>query len=208
MRLDTCDLIRRGEEELANANRSARKTLERARRDLLRQRDVDGLERLLVLSRRLDDDGDLAYAVLQNIRFLDRQAELRSSPASGRAPAAKPGTRTFVFGDPCRPRSLALALVVSFATFPVAWFGLLILYGLGEGDFTGHTERTLVVLAAIPASIGGILAALDWVRARRSYPPEARGPLAGPEGILCATVILAAAWGAVGLGAWLWSLDL
>ena len=29
MRLDTCDLIRRGEEELANANRSARKTLER-----------------------------------------------------------------------------------------------------------------------------------------------------------------------------------
>jgi hypothetical protein len=71
--LDTYALIRLAEQEAADGNRSAKKTLERARGRLLKERDSDGPERLLEVADRLDDAGDLPYAIRQNLRFLSRQ---------------------------------------------------------------------------------------------------------------------------------------
>jgi hypothetical protein len=73
--LDAHTLIRRAEQELADGSRSARKTLERARRECLKERDAEGLEQVLDLAGRLDDGGDLSYATRQNLRFLSRQAQ-------------------------------------------------------------------------------------------------------------------------------------
>ena len=56
-------------------------------------------------------------------------------------PPGAPGRpKGFWFGDPRRLRSLALALVVAIASFPVLWFVVLILYALGEGE---HGVATL-----------------------------------------------------------------
>ena len=199
------ELIDRGELELADGSRSARKTLERARRDLLAHRDVEGLERLLGPASRLDDGGDLAHAVRQNLRFLARQAQAPSSPRAAPAPVAKPGGRTFLFGDPRRPRSLAFALVASIATFPLFWFAFLIVYGLGEGPSTQHAERVIIVLAAIPPGVGVVLATVDWLGARRSYAPEARGTLVSREALLSAVAVLVTSGAAIALGVWLWN---
>jgi hypothetical protein len=205
--LDTNELIQRGEHELAAGSGSARKTLERARRKLLAARDVEGLERLRGLAARLDDGGDLAYAVEQNLRFLRRRAEARSGRPTVPPPTSRPdGPRDFLFGDPRRPRSLALALIAATALFPVAWVALLVVYGLGSNDpATQHGERVIVVLAAIPAAVGLAAAVLDWRGARRSYAPEARGALVGREGVLCATAVLGVFGAAAALGVVLWN---
>jgi hypothetical protein len=204
--LDTNELIRRGEQELEAGSGSAPKTLERARRKLLRKRDVEGLERLRAVVAGLDDGGDLAYAVEQNLRFLARRADARSGALSAPAPTStQESTRDFLFGDPRRPRSLALAFVAAIALFPVAWAALLVVYGLGSYATTQHGERVIVVLAAIPAAIGLIAAPLDWRGARRSYPPDDRGALLGREGVLCGAVVLAVLGGATALGVLLWT---
>jgi hypothetical protein len=117
-----------------------------------RKRDVDGLERLLGVAQRLDD-GAVALAPVPV-----------PTPRAGRA-------RTFPFGDPRRPRSLALALVACIALFPVLW-GVLLM---------------LIWMAAVLPAIGLVAAMLDWLHARRSYPPAERGELLGWEGILCLT---------------------
>ena len=66
--LDTDEQIQRAERELAEGNQSARKTLDRVRAHFLEQRDAEGLEGLLVLAGRLDDGGDLAYTISQNLK--------------------------------------------------------------------------------------------------------------------------------------------
>jgi hypothetical protein len=204
--LDTNELIQRGERELADGSGSAPKTLERARRKLLAQRDVEGLERLRELVARLDDDG-LAYAVEQNLRFLRRREAARSGRPTTPAPAiTQEGPKDFLFGDPRRPRSLALALVTAIVIFPVAWVALLVVYGLGSNDpATQHGERVIVVLAAIPAVIGLLAAVLDWRGARRSYPPDARGALVGREGVVCGAAVLVVLGAATALGVVLWN---
>jgi len=78
--LDTDELIQRAERELAEGNRSARKTLDRVRAHFVEQRDAEGLEGLLVLADRLDDGGDLAYTIRQNLKGLSRQPEGQRSP--------------------------------------------------------------------------------------------------------------------------------
>src|SRR5947199_730421 len=109
----------------------------------------------------------------------------RSSLTSAPAPAAKPdGPKGFLLGDPRRPRSLALALVIAIASFPVLWFGVLILYALGEGDTTGNAEQGIASVAAVPVAIGLLAASVGWINARLSYPADARGALAGREGIV------------------------
>jgi hypothetical protein len=205
--LDTNELIRRGKQELADGSGSAPKTLERARRKLLAERDIQGLEHLRKLVASVDDGGDLAYAVEQNLRFLTRRAQARSSPPSAPAqPSRRDGPRDFLFGDPRRPRSLALALVTAIAMFPLAWVALLVVYGLGSNDpATQHAERVIVVLAAIPAVLGLAAALLDWRGARRSYPPDARGALVGREGVLCGIAVLAVLGAAAALGVLLWN---
>jgi hypothetical protein len=76
-------LIRRAEQDLDADSRSAGRTLERARRALVRQRDAEGLEHLLGLAERLDKPGNLTYAIQQNLAFLARQAQDRPRrPAS------------------------------------------------------------------------------------------------------------------------------
>lgn len=205
--MDTNELIQRGEHELAAGSGSAWKTLDRARRKLLADRDVEGLERLRELTARLDDGGDLAYAVEQNLRFLRRRAEARSGRQTVPPPASRPdGPRDFLFGDPRRPRSLALALIAVIALFPVAWVALLVVYGLGSNDpATQHGERVIVVLAAIPAVVGLLAAVLDWRGARRTYPPDARGALVGREGVVCGAVVLVVLGAATALGIVLWN---
>jgi hypothetical protein len=124
-------------------------------------------------------------------------------------------SRSFLFGDARQPRSLAFALVASVATFPVLWFVLLVLWGLGGNGnepysdrATQHAERVILVLAAILPAIGLVAASLDWLSARRSYPSEARGALLGREGILCAAAVLIVLGSAVALGILLWNSTL
>jgi uncharacterized membrane protein len=211
VQLDANELIRLAERELAEGERRAPKTLERARRDLLKRRNVKGLEGLLELAARCDDGGDLTYAIRQNLRFLARRAQAGSTSTSAPGPAPKPShDRSFLFGDPRRARSLALAYVVSIATFPLSWGILLVLWGLGGGDYESdqavqHAERVIVVLAAILPAIGLVAASLDWLGARRSYPPETRGALLSREGILGAAAVLTVLAGAVALGVVLWN---
>jgi len=73
--LDPNTLIQRAEQELTDGNRSARKTLDRARREFLKKRDAEGLEHVLELASRLDNGGDLPYAIRQNLKVLSRQAQ-------------------------------------------------------------------------------------------------------------------------------------
>ena len=77
--MDSDGLIRLAEQEAADGSRSAKKTLERARGRLLRKQDSDGLERLLEVADRLDDAGDLPYAIRQNLKLLSRQQQ-RGTP--------------------------------------------------------------------------------------------------------------------------------
>lgn len=217
VRLDAYELIRLAERELAAGDERAPKTLERARRGLLKQRDARGLEDLLKLAGGLDDSGDLTYAINQNLKFLARRAHAGSTPTSAPTLVPKPvDDRRFLFGDARRPRSLALAMVVSVATFPVFWGILLIIWGLGgTNDYAQseealrqsdqHAERVIVVLAAILPAIALVAASLDWRGARRSYAPETRGALLGREGILCAAAVFAVLGGAVALGVLLWN---
>jgi hypothetical protein len=119
------------------------------------------------------------------------------------APAPKPrGPKGFVFGDPRRPRSLAIALVVAIATFPAAWFVLLILYALGEGDTTGHAESSVALLAAVIVALGAVAASIGWIAARRSYPRDARVAMLGREGILSAAAVLAILGPGIVFGVW------
>jgi hypothetical protein len=77
--LDTSALIQRAEREVADGNRSARSTVERARRKLLKERDAEGLTQLLELAGRLDNGGDLPYAIRQNLKFVSRH-QLQDRP--------------------------------------------------------------------------------------------------------------------------------
>jgi hypothetical protein len=77
--LDTNALIRLAEQEAAEGNRSAKKTVELPRGRLVKERDSDGLGRLLEVADRLDNAGDLPYAIRQNLKFLSRQ-EQRGTP--------------------------------------------------------------------------------------------------------------------------------
>jgi len=81
--LDTNELIRRAEQEVALGSRSARKTLDRARQVLLRQRDTKGLEHLLALAGRLDKPADLPHMIKQNLKLLERQAQYRPRNSKG-----------------------------------------------------------------------------------------------------------------------------
>src|SRR2546426_4098085 len=132
-----------------------------------------------------------------------------ATPASAPVPAGRPlyGQR-FVFGDLRRPRKLALVLVASVALFPVLWSVFLVLYGLGgsTGGSTQHAERVIVVLAAIPAATGVVVAFVDWFRARRRS-EEAPG-FSGREAILSGCAALLAMTGAVALGVWAWNTEL
>jgi hypothetical protein len=208
-RVDPRELIRLAERELAEGRQPAPKTLERARRGLLKRRDGNGLRELLELAGRIHDGGDLAYAIRQNLRFLERRAQPQPPPASPQA-ALEP-RRSFLFGDPRRPRSLALALIAALATFPLCWGLLLIVWGLGGGntptsdEATRHAERVIVVLAGIFPALGIVAACLDWRGARHSYPPGARGALLNREGVLCAGAVLTVMAGAVALGLLLWN---
>jgi hypothetical protein len=120
VRLDTYDLIRRGEEELAAGDPLANKTLQRARRELLKQRDVEGLDHLLDLAGRLDDGGKLTYSTQQNIKFLTRQAELDARPASlgrPRSPTSAPRRSSSALGPPLGLHAFGACTWVAFLGF-------------------------------------------------------------------------------------------
>jgi hypothetical protein len=78
--LDADELIRLAELELADGNPSARKTVERAQHELLKQRDAKGLESLLSLASRLEDGGKLTNAIQQNLRWLNRHPPAQIPP--------------------------------------------------------------------------------------------------------------------------------
>jgi hypothetical protein len=145
--LDTNELIRRAEQELADGNRSARKTVERARRELLKKRDTQGLEQLLDLAGRLDDAGDLTYAIQQNLRFLSGQAQ----PAP-----AGPGDASLMLARRLGLVAAALAFVTSFGAVLV----LGVIIGLAcqgctapDGDWL-FNSLFVTFAAAVVGSVG------------------------------------------------------
>lgn len=81
VRLDTYELIRRGERELEVGDPAARETFEQARRALLERGDADGLQQLLPLVRRLEEPRRLTSMIEQNLEFLarERRAPVRKS---------------------------------------------------------------------------------------------------------------------------------
>lgn len=131
--MDTDELIRRAERELAEGNRAARKTVERVRRELLKQRDAEGLESLLVLAGRLDDGGDITYAITQNLRWVSRQ------PQGQPPPTIKPSRLEQAAG-------VTLFLVVTACW--TLWWAL----SLASGDASSGL--------ASPADTGGMIAAV------------------------------------------------
>jgi hypothetical protein len=131
--------------------------------------------------------------------------EARSRPTS--APAVADPKR-FLLGDPRRPLSLAVALVLSIVSFPVLWGLVLFMWAAADGDPTGNTEQGLVWLAGVPVVIALLAASAGWIRARRSYPPDARRKLLGPEGVLSAAAVLAAFAAVIPFGVWAWGFNL
>ena len=112
-----------------------------------------------------------------------------------------------MFGDPARPRSLALGLIASIASFPVIWGALFVAAAMSSGPFGGaSTFHALVLMAAPMASLGLIIATGGWVVSRRKVPVADRKPLVGPEGAVSAAGVIAAAAGAAVLGHVLWNL--
>jgi hypothetical protein len=84
--VDTSELVRRAEEEVAHKTPSAPKALERARRRLLDEGDIEGLEHLLEVTGQAEAPAHLAYAIRQNLRFLPEGAVTRSSPRREESP--------------------------------------------------------------------------------------------------------------------------
>ena len=151
--MNTHELIQRAERELADGNRSAKKTLERARCRLLKERDVEGLEHLLDLAGRLDNGGDLPYAIRQNLRFLSHQPR----------------------GKPDRPNAGVVALVVLFGAFAGGATAIALTYWLlhgAEADaFTWLAAALFFLFFGIP--LGGVLAFLSLRRfTKRSAKPS------------------------------------
>src|SRR4051812_43153920 len=114
----------------------------------------------------------------------------------------------FVFGDPRRPRSLAVAFVLAIASFPVQWCVWLFLWAASDGDPTGNTEQGLVWFAGVPVVVGLLVALAGWLRARRSYPRDARRALLGREGILSTAAVLAVLGPVLAFGVWAWNFNL
>ena len=115
-----------------------------------------------------------------------------------------PPHRRFLFGDARRPRSLALALIASVATFPVFWAICFFLMALGEAA-SPHAERVIVVIAGTGSAIGLMAATVVWLAARRTYPAEERGAFLSREGALSAAGFLVALGAALELGVVLWN---
>jgi hypothetical protein len=118
-------LIPRAERELASGTGSARKTLERARREFLKERDAEGLKRVLEVASRLDDGGDLPYAIRQNLKFLGRQAQHEPNSPQG------------AMG------SIVTLLVVLFGAF----IGVLFAVALAALTFLGDNDALVWVAA-------------------------------------------------------------
>ena len=159
----------------------------------MKSRDATGFRSLLDDARRLDDGGSLALRIEYDLSFF---------AFHGGGPARP---RTFWFGDPCRPRSLAYALVAAIVTFPLCWVGLLFLMFLGEPAKTRHAERVVVVLASVGPVLGLIAATVAWLRARRTHEPDRRVPLLSREGALSAASLSVAAGAGASLGVLLWN---
>jgi hypothetical protein len=154
--LDTNELIRRAERELADGDRSARKTIEKARRALLKERDAQGLEQLLALAGRLDDAGDLAYGIQQNLRFLHGQTQ--------RAPTG-PGNASLTLAR----RVGLVAAVLAFVTSAGAVLVLGVIIGLACQGCTATDGNWLFngLFVAFGASVVGLLGVVSAGRGPR-----------------------------------------
>ena len=159
--MDTNELIRQAEQQLATGDRSARKTLDRARQALLRQRDTQGLEHLLELADRLDNRGDLTYMIQQNLALLSRQGALDSNRASARPSG---------FGiNPASLAALATAVVIYSDVFHFSWnqVGLVAVPGSALGALgvvwavMGHKRKwfawTAFGLNCVPSLVAFVL---------------------------------------------------
>src|SRR5437867_115087 len=99
-------------------------------------------------------------------------------------------SKTFLFGDPCRARSLGFALAASVGSYPLFWAVFFFLLFLGEPADTRHAERVIVVLAGVGPAIGLVITTVGWRVARHTYPAEERQPLRSREGALAAVGVL------------------
>ena len=139
-------MIRRAEQEAADGNRSARNTAERARRKLVKERDTEGLQRLLEVANRVENSGSLSYAIEQNLRALRRQLE-EKRPLRRRTPWFIPllgGTIGAVLG-----------LLVTY------W----LLHGYGTDALVWLAAGLFFLFLGMP--LGGIVAHLLWRRAAK-----------------------------------------
>ena len=212
MRLSTFELMQQAEQELDDGRKTAPKTLERLRRELLKQGEIPGLEQLLELARRVDDRGSLAYTIQQNIKHLHRMAELRVGAQSRPGMTlAKAGPPRFLFGDPRRPLSLAAGWIVWLVIYPFVVAGMVFMWALGDptpavqsDQQKQHGWRVIWVIGAVLLVSAIAVTTLAWVDARRSYPPEKRKALGSAEGISSGVVVLVLVVAAISVNIWAW----
>jgi len=149
-------LIRRAERELADGNRSARKTLERARRKLLKQRDTEGLEHLLGLASRLDDGRDLTHAIQQSLRLLSPEAEDKPN-----------GPRRARMSRAAGPSWALAGVLTGHFLLGLAWLVVYLGTVFLTSSYTGWADLVLLLgglcwLVALPLIVSGLRSGSHW----------------------------------------------